>query len=85
MRVRRACARHYHACTLQIVTRTDKKRGVLSTGYGFVEFSSPAHVAEALKKHQGMELDGHVLELKFSRNTGASSEVHTFVVADSSR
>ena len=51
----------------QIVTRMDKKRGALSTGYGFVEFASPSHVMEALKKMQGMELDGHVLELKFSK------------------
>lgn len=57
----------------QIVTRMDKKRGALSTGYGFVEFASPSHVMEALKKMQGMELDGHVLELKFSKGLRSSS------------
>ena len=47
----------------------DKVRGALSTGYGFVEFSTPAHAVEALKKLQGMEVDNHVLELKFSKKS----------------
>ncbi|XP_055350135.1 probable RNA-binding protein 19 [Paramacrobiotus metropolitanus] len=43
--------------------------GLLSMGYGFVEFTTPQSAQEALKKLQHQQLDGHALELKMSDRT----------------
>jgi len=36
-------------------------------GYGFVEFTSEAHAMEALKRKQGIVLDGHAVQLQVSQ------------------
>jgi multiple RNA-binding domain-containing protein 1 len=38
-----------------------------SMGYGFVEFSAAADAKEAMKRKQGMSLEGHVLQLQVSQ------------------
>jgi multiple RNA-binding domain-containing protein 1 len=52
----------------RIPTKTDKKRPgqTLSLGYGFLEFESRDKALSCLKSMQGLNVDGHVVNLKFS-------------------
>uniref|UniRef100_K3WZ46 RRM domain-containing protein n=1 Tax=Globisporangium ultimum (strain ATCC 200006 / CBS 805.95 / DAOM BR144) TaxID=431595 RepID=K3WZ46_GLOUD len=50
-----------------IARRKDPKRGMLSMGFGFVEFVDPKHVEAAIKSLQSTVLDGHALNLKISQ------------------
>jgi len=43
------------------------ERNGRSMGYGFVEMASKTHAVKAIKTVQGTKLDGHVLELSFSK------------------
>jgi len=58
--------------------------GMLSLGYGFVEFSHAAAaqaVANAIVAQRGLELDGHLLEVKLSQRSGAGTEAATRIAA----
>ncbi|KAI9335296.1 hypothetical protein BDR26DRAFT_912132 [Obelidium mucronatum] len=59
--------------SVRIATKPDTKKGggaVLSMGFGFLEFDRKEDAIKAVKALQGVELDGHKLELKFSNATG---------------
>jgi len=43
--------------------------GLLSMGYGFIQFYKAKHAKEAVKKLQNSELDEHKLEIKLSNRT----------------
>jgi multiple RNA-binding domain-containing protein 1 len=57
--------------SVSIARKKDMKKpgGLLSMGYGFVEFKSVSAAKEALKVLQHTMLDGHQLELKVSNRT----------------
>lgn len=56
-------------------TKTDPKRGVLSMGYGFVEFGSAQEASAALRVMNGSNLDGHSLKIQAShKGTDAAEE-----------
>lgn len=56
-------------------TKVDPKRGVLSLGYGFVEFSSPETASAALRAMNGYTLEGHSIKLQAShKGTDAAEE-----------
>jgi len=44
-----------------------------SMGYGFVEFDSPASAQEALRRRQGVVVDGHALQLQVSQRGARQS------------
>lgn len=50
-----------------IARRKDPKRGMLSMGFGFVEFEDAKHAEAAIKSLQSTVLDGHALNLKISQ------------------
>lgn len=50
-----------------VARRKDPKRGLLSMGFGFVEFVDPKHAEAAIKSLQSTVLDGHALNLKISQ------------------
>ncbi|KAJ3067372.1 putative RNA-binding protein 19 [Podochytrium sp. JEL0797] len=59
--------------SVRIATKPDTKKGggaVLSMGFGFLEFERKEDAIKAVKALQGVELDGHKLQLKFSNATG---------------
>lgn len=57
-----------------VARRKDPKRGMLSMGFGFVEFSTAKQAEQAIEKLQSTVLDGHALNLKISHKTvGASN------------
>ena len=56
-------------------TKTDPKRGVLSLGYGFVDFNDAATASAAMRAMDGYNLEGHSLKLQAShRGTDAAEE-----------
>jgi len=55
-------------------TKVDPKRGVLSMGYGFVEFSSSAEASTALRAMDGFNLEGHALKIQASHRGGDAAE-----------
>lgn len=57
----------------RIATKKDMKNpgSLLSLGFGFVEFASKEEAKNAIASLQGIELEGHALQLKFSNNNGA--------------
>ncbi|KAF2681041.1 multiple RNA-binding domain-containing protein 1 [Lentithecium fluviatile CBS 122367] len=56
-------------------TKIDPKRGVLSMGYGFVEFNSTEEASAALRAMNGFNLEGHALKIQAShRGADAASE-----------
>eukprot|EP00040_Diaphanoeca_grandis_P044144 m.11430 g.11430 ORF g.11430 m.11430 type:complete len:941 (-) comp8809_c0_seq1:378-3200(-) len=71
----------FERCTAVRSARVAKKKnmrgdGQLSMGFGFVEFSSDENAMKALKELQNSELDGHKVELKFSKKAeGVDSKV----------
>jgi multiple RNA-binding domain-containing protein 1 len=50
----------------KVKTKTDPKRGVLSMGFGFVEFNNPQTASAALRAMEGYDLDGHQIGIKAS-------------------
>lgn len=50
-----------------VARRKDPKRGMLSMGFGFVEFEDAKHAEAAIKSLQATVLDGHALNLKISQ------------------
>lgn len=55
--------------TVSIPTTTATKGGkveVLSKGFGFVQFADESVAARAKRKLHGSELNGHVLDVRFS-------------------
>lgn len=56
-------------------TKTDPKRGVLSLGYGFVDFNDSATASAAIRAMNGHSLEGHSLKLQAShKGTDAAEE-----------
>jgi len=61
--------------TARIVMRKHERWGqMVSSGYGFVEFTTVTGAMEALKKFQGVMVDGHELTLRVSRSRPGASE-----------
>ncbi|KAF2268298.1 RNA-binding domain-containing protein [Lojkania enalia] len=50
----------------RVKTKVDPKRGVLSMGYGFVEFDNAEMATAALRAMDGYNLEGHKLQIKNS-------------------
>ncbi|KAJ3220780.1 hypothetical protein HK099_004023 [Clydaea vesicula] len=59
----------------RVATKPDKKDSSkkLSMGFGFVEFNSKENAVNALKAMQGFNLNGHVMQIKFSNASIKSS------------
>jgi multiple RNA-binding domain-containing protein 1 len=55
-------------------TKVDPKRGVLSMGYGFVEFNSAAEASAALRAMDGFNLEGHALKIQTAHKGGDAAE-----------
>ena len=50
----------------RVKTKVDPKRGVLSMGFGFVEFTNAESASAALSAMDGFGLDGHHLQIRAS-------------------
>ena len=57
-----------------VKTKMDPKRGVLSMGFGFVEFNSPETATAALRAMDGHDLEGHKLLIKASHKGADAAE-----------
>lgn len=55
-------------------TKTDPKRGVLSLGYGFVDFSSSETASAAMRAMEGFNLEGHSLKIQASHRGADAAE-----------
>ncbi|KAJ4357591.1 Multiple RNA-binding domain-containing protein 1 [Didymosphaeria variabile] len=55
-------------------TKTDPKRGILSLGYGFVDFSSSETASAALRAMDGYSLEGHSLKIQASHRGADAAE-----------
>ena len=55
-------------------TKTDPKRGVLSLGYGFVDFSNSETASAALRAMDGYSLEGHSLKIQASHRGADAAE-----------
>lgn len=58
----------------KVKTMVDPKRGVLSMGFGFVEFSNAEAAAAALRTMDGHDLEGHTLQIKASHKGADTAE-----------
>lgn len=58
----------------KVKTKIDPKRGVLSMGFGFVEFSNAETAAAALRTLDGHDLEGHKLQIKASHKGADAAE-----------
>ena len=58
----------------KVKTKIDPKRGMLSMGFGFVEFSNAATAAAALRTMDGHDLEGHKLLIKASHRGADAAE-----------
>ncbi|KAJ4985418.1 RNA recognition domain-containing protein [Stagonosporopsis vannaccii] len=58
----------------RVKTKIDPKRGVLSMGFGFVEFDSPEAAAAAQRTLDGHDLEGHKLQIKASHKGADAAE-----------
>jgi hypothetical protein len=58
----------------KVKTKVDPKRGVLSMGFGFVEFSNADAAAAALRSLDGHDLEGHKLQIKASHKGADAAE-----------
>lgn len=56
-----------------VKTKDDPKKGVLSMGFGFVEFRSKEDADKAIAVMDGHVLDGHKLQLKLSNRVSGTS------------
>ncbi|KAI8833917.1 hypothetical protein BC829DRAFT_426357 [Chytridium lagenaria] len=52
--------------TVRVSMKVDKKGKKLSMGFGFVEFESKEMAKDAMKVKQGVKIEGHEVQLKFS-------------------
>lgn len=55
-------------------TKVDPKRGILSLGYGFVEFNSTEAASAALRAMDGHNLEGHALKIQASHRGADAAE-----------
>ena len=55
-------------------TKTDPKRGVLSLGYGFVDFSDSETATAAMRAMNGYSLEGHSLKIQASHRGADAAE-----------
>jgi len=60
----------------RVKTKVDPKRGVLSMGFGFLEFKTAAAAAAAQKAMDGYNLDGHQLQIRASHKGADAAEEH---------
>ncbi|KAL6706377.1 Multiple RNA-binding domain-containing protein 1 [Coniothyrium glycines] len=58
----------------KVKTKVDPKRGLLSMGFGFVEFNSPETASAALQAMDGHDLEGHKLQIKGSHKGADAAE-----------
>lgn len=58
----------------KVKTKVDPKRGVLSMGFGFVEFSNADMATAALRTMDGHDLEGHKLQIKASHKGADAAE-----------
>jgi len=58
----------------KVKTKIDPKRGVLSMGFGFVEFSNADTATAALRTMDGHDLEGHKLQIKASHKGADAAE-----------
>jgi multiple RNA-binding domain-containing protein 1 len=58
----------------KVKTKVDPKRGVLSMGFGFVEFSNAETATAALRTMDGRDLEGHKLQIKASHKGADAAE-----------
>ncbi|KAF2032946.1 RNA-binding domain-containing protein [Setomelanomma holmii] len=58
----------------KVKTKVDPKRGVLSMGFGFVEFTNADTASAALKTMDGHDLEGHKLQIKASLKGADAAE-----------
>ncbi|KAH7390977.1 hypothetical protein DE146DRAFT_618576 [Phaeosphaeria sp. MPI-PUGE-AT-0046c] len=58
----------------KVQTKIDPKRGVLSMGFGFVEFGSAEAASTALRTMDGRDLEGHKLQIKASHKGADAAE-----------
>ncbi|CAI5705466.1 unnamed protein product [Peronospora effusa] len=56
-----------------IARRKDPKRGMLSMGFGFVEYVDAKHTESALQTLQSIVVDGHALNLKLSQKKASAA------------
>ncbi|KAG1707257.1 hypothetical protein DVH05_026451 [Phytophthora capsici] len=56
-----------------VARRKDPKRGMLSMGFGFVEFVDAKHTEKALQTLQNTVVDGHALNLKLSQKKASAA------------
>ncbi|GMF16715.1 unnamed protein product [Phytophthora lilii] len=56
-----------------VARRKDPKRGMLSMGFGFVEYVDAKHTERALQTLQGTVVDGHALNLKLSQKKASAA------------
>lgn len=69
-----------------VKTKPDPKKedGVLSMGFGFVEFKTRENANAAISAMDGHNLDGHKLQLKLSHRQGGVASKKTAAVSDKS-
>lgn len=58
----------------RVKTKIDPKRGVLSMGFGFVEFNNPETASAALRAMDGFNLEGHQLKIQASHKGADAAE-----------
>jgi hypothetical protein len=58
----------------KVKTKVDPKRGLLSMGFGFVEFNSAETASAALRTMDGHDLEGHKLQIKASHKGADAAE-----------
>ncbi|CBX97561.1 hypothetical protein IAQ61_001226 [Plenodomus lingam] len=58
----------------KVKTKIDPKRGVLSMGFGFVEFTNAETATAALRTMDGHDLEGHKLQIKASHKGADAAE-----------
>lgn len=58
----------------KVKTKIDPKRGVLSMGFGFVEFNNAETATAALRTMEGHDLEGHKLQIKASHKGADAAE-----------
>lgn len=58
----------------RVKTKIDPKRGVLSMGFGFVEFTNAETATAALRAMDGYDLEGHKLQIKASHKGADAAE-----------
>ena len=57
--------------SIRIATKRDAKKGMISLGFGFVEFKNPVSLNKAIDRLQNQVLDGHALHFSRSHHNQA--------------